>query len=296
MAALQHGSRCRRPARAGTRRHPCRSQKSCTRVFRGVVSGYRYYNPSTGRWLSRDPAEEDEGGPNLYGFVGNNPINFWDYLRFVWSVTRTGSPRAVACCDCGDTVAQLAAKIHLDPGDYQKWLMAVGGAALPATANTPISPGACFTIPNKVYVNDLLSFWSFDMLLVSAARQWERLETRDLNHEGYDVIPVADTLSAAFLGQMSDANVQGIVVLAHGDPDRKGDFSDAGPGYVTPEQAAGALNHKLAGFKAIWCWSGTKRNGWRSLVSLNGYLWTKPGYVKIWDFWPGVIQHGFKDE
>ena len=31
--------------------------------------GYRYYDPLTGRWPSRDPIEE-EGGVNLYGFVG----------------------------------------------------------------------------------------------------------------------------------------------------------------------------------------------------------------------------------
>jgi RHS repeat-associated protein len=41
--------------------------------------GYRYYNPETGRWLSRDPIEE-QGGINLYGMVGNDPVNFWDYL------------------------------------------------------------------------------------------------------------------------------------------------------------------------------------------------------------------------
>jgi len=35
--------------------------------------GYRYYDPKTGRWLSRDPIEE-RGGINLYGFVGNSPI------------------------------------------------------------------------------------------------------------------------------------------------------------------------------------------------------------------------------
>jgi RHS repeat-associated protein len=39
--------------------------------------GYRYYNPSTGRWLSRDPIEE-EGGFNLYAFVGNAPVNYVD--------------------------------------------------------------------------------------------------------------------------------------------------------------------------------------------------------------------------
>jgi len=41
--------------------------------------GYRYYSPETGRWISRDPIEE-EGGINLYGFVGNDSLNGWDYL------------------------------------------------------------------------------------------------------------------------------------------------------------------------------------------------------------------------
>jgi RHS repeat-associated protein len=41
--------------------------------------GYRYYNASTGRWISRDPMEED-GGLNLYGFVGNYPIKDIDPL------------------------------------------------------------------------------------------------------------------------------------------------------------------------------------------------------------------------
>jgi len=39
--------------------------------------GYRYLDPSTGRWPSRDPIEED-GGPNLYAFVGNDPVRFVD--------------------------------------------------------------------------------------------------------------------------------------------------------------------------------------------------------------------------
>jgi len=46
----------------------------------GVVEyGYRYYNADSGRWLNRDPIEE-QGGLNLYGFVGNDPVNAWDYL------------------------------------------------------------------------------------------------------------------------------------------------------------------------------------------------------------------------
>ena len=41
--------------------------------------GYRYYDPMTGRWPSRDPIEE-RGGMNLYGFVENYGINKWDNL------------------------------------------------------------------------------------------------------------------------------------------------------------------------------------------------------------------------
>jgi RHS repeat-associated protein len=41
--------------------------------------GYRYYDPVTGRWPSRDPICE-RGGKNLYGFVRNNGINKIDRL------------------------------------------------------------------------------------------------------------------------------------------------------------------------------------------------------------------------
>ena len=41
--------------------------------------GFRYYDPLTGRWLNRDPIEE-RGGLNLYGFVGNDGVNWVDLL------------------------------------------------------------------------------------------------------------------------------------------------------------------------------------------------------------------------
>ena len=45
--------------------------------------GYRYYDPKTGRWPSRDPIEED-GGVNLYSFGPNNPICGFDDLGLSW--------------------------------------------------------------------------------------------------------------------------------------------------------------------------------------------------------------------
>ena len=44
-----------------------------------IYYNFRYYNPETGKWLKRDPIAE-QGGFNLYGFVSNNSIYYWDYL------------------------------------------------------------------------------------------------------------------------------------------------------------------------------------------------------------------------
>ncbi len=47
------------------------------------LAPYRAYNPALGRWLSRDPIGE-EGGLNLYGYVGNNPIILVDPTGEIW--------------------------------------------------------------------------------------------------------------------------------------------------------------------------------------------------------------------
>ena len=44
------------------------------------VTRFRAYDPNIGRWLSRDPLKdaEQKQGPNLYTYVGNNPVNLTD--------------------------------------------------------------------------------------------------------------------------------------------------------------------------------------------------------------------------
>jgi RHS repeat-associated protein len=42
--------------------------------------GYRSFNPQTGRWLSRDPLEENSRELNLYRFVRNEPLGNYDLL------------------------------------------------------------------------------------------------------------------------------------------------------------------------------------------------------------------------
>ncbi len=56
--------------------------------------GYRYYDPETGRWPSRDPIGES-GGVNLYAFVGNDGVNQVDVLGAYAFVKLTIPPRKV---------------------------------------------------------------------------------------------------------------------------------------------------------------------------------------------------------
>ena len=67
----------------------------------GIVNyELRPYRTSNGRWLLRDPMFEItrkhpeflREGSNLYGFVGNDSVNCWDYLG-LWSRENPGGPK-----------------------------------------------------------------------------------------------------------------------------------------------------------------------------------------------------------
>ena len=45
--------------------------------------GFRYYDAANGRWLNRDPIEEN-GGINIYGFVRNTPTILFDLDGLSW--------------------------------------------------------------------------------------------------------------------------------------------------------------------------------------------------------------------
>jgi RHS repeat-associated protein len=65
------------PASYSPRSRACRKRERP--VFRGARSGFRFYNPSTGRWISRDPLGE-LGGSNLSAFAPNDPVSAVDVL------------------------------------------------------------------------------------------------------------------------------------------------------------------------------------------------------------------------
>jgi len=70
---------CPQSTRVQRARPRPKSQQSRGLRPRVAYYGYRYYDPKTGRWPSRDPIGED-GGINLYEIIWNNPVNDADIL------------------------------------------------------------------------------------------------------------------------------------------------------------------------------------------------------------------------
>jgi RHS repeat-associated protein len=64
--------------------------------------GYRFFEPNLQRWLNRDPIGEG-GGINLYQFVGNDPVNFFDFLGLDIIITPTIHPVIIGDMPGGGT-------------------------------------------------------------------------------------------------------------------------------------------------------------------------------------------------
>jgi RHS repeat-associated protein len=95
--------------------NPVRFSSKYQDVETGLVYyGYRYYAPEMGRWISRDPIEE-EGGLNLYGMVGNDAVNRWDPLGLTAQVQVSESKRDEGTANEYILVSVIVkARIHWD--------------------------------------------------------------------------------------------------------------------------------------------------------------------------------------
>lgn len=109
-----------------------------------VYYGERYYEPQTGRWLSRDPLGED-GGLNLYRFVSNNPVGLIDptglYEEDVHYYLTYFLAMQVGCFDAGEArlVADGNQKADEDPEHAPATGHGLAGSLLgPATSLIPL--------------------------------------------------------------------------------------------------------------------------------------------------------------
>jgi hypothetical protein len=210
---------------------------------------------------------EDQGGPNLYGFAGNDGINGADMLG-LWIISRDPSKAwATAMAQTGDTVQSLAALIYLDPTEANKWLKGWNGG--------PINACSKYQIPNTVGVYTSKPGW-FDGIFSYV----NHLRNRALNYgmsytiKGYHVIQLVNQDSDdQFINLWQSDGIYAMIFAGHGSSAGfKAQPSAPGSFQVDPSQVHPP--YKLQAVLALCCW-GSKETGpngetWRSFISPTG--------------------------
>ena len=131
---------------------------------------YRAYSPSLARFITRDPIEE-QGGVNLYCFVGNNPISYWD---------RNGLSKLLLNLTL-KCINGLIQPVHAD--------FTYMDTSIPFMADTPIEiPGEVFMVENEFFLNSDGEVITTGMLInlakegYSSRKQWlEAIEQKIKN-------------------------------------------------------------------------------------------------------------------
>ncbi len=155
--------------------------------------GHRYYSSQVGRWLSRDPMEEQEGG-NLYGFVRNNAISSvdplglqclqWIHGQFSVEIVvklvtgfHAGSETKIELRDIG---AKIPLKIGLT--DSVEWTQVAKVSGLQPEELSGSPPAGCTWVPESIVITKVTigtqspaGWFSEDLGLFRTKRgRWER--------------------------------------------------------------------------------------------------------------------------
>ncbi len=299
-------------AAAGPREEECATR--CVRTpHAGVGSGYRYYSLELGRWINRDPADENVYDINLYGLALNNAVGLWDALGLWTEPERsTAHSRARTCNESEPyTIDRLAQMVRLDASQAfgpTGWLRSADGGAV-----SRVKPGSWYTVPNEAHItagNAInaplgdVSVFLHDMKQY-VIREYESRQYRVVDHQS----------TASTRGQ-SHEDVQRILatsphiyVWAHYG---HGDWSESrfsSPGVRRRNRRAGNLSFSVAGgtdmetesrgpadFSVRYrlaevllfaCRAGQRDEEWAELVADGGVLYATPiGIPAVtWRYW-----------
>lgn len=157
LAPTRSRSRHRPRSRVGAPGRRCGAGKAQIPRRGGAVSGRRYYNPHTGKWLSRDRIQE-KGGNNLYAFVLNNPTNAYDAhgdLPVLLVIAGAGAVGGIA----GQAVSDIISGSDFNWRNY--WVAGSTGA-LSAVAVTAFGPGSALAVSaiNNGVTSTLQQAWT----------------------------------------------------------------------------------------------------------------------------------------
>jgi len=262
---------------------------------------YRHLNVLDGRWVNRDSIGED-GGMNLYGFVGNNGMNGID-KNGLWLIEHYSfMPTATATRESGDTLFDLARKTGFIPYEIMNWARKNQKGEKFKTF-LEIDAACQIYIPNRIllvmpdFEEKGILEEAFIYLKVRYAvqkDQWQRMRRRLLLlSEKYKSAGfMIDTIDFTKYGQMQlggnvglqDShkvwNLMGLIIGGHGSPPYISDTApgeiDMGPLLLKPDNFIGKdRNYHLPVLFVFSCFAGM--NSWKDLaVSYSPFVFVAP--------------------
>lgn len=251
-----------------------------------IYYNYRHYNPEDGRWLSRDPKEED-GGVNLYGFCANNPVSRVDNLglssfegssptgfSFHWgNIVREKEAWAIVCYkrikhpgevyDPDAIWRELAEANKLNFEEREKWVK--GYKPFPGS-------GDLFLVPNTfcIYIADYVDDWERKSYstMNTLRKEMEKIKV-SFEKQGVKIVEKVNLSDEeAFKSLWKENGIFGIGFIGHGNED--GFFPDNGKDFSCRpfEIDVNGIPYHLARIVAYSCCSNEAK--WNQFLSVNG--------------------------
>jgi RHS repeat-associated protein len=237
-------------------RNPFRFSTKYTDAETGrVYYGYRYYSPSMGRWVSRDPIGEGDG-PNVFLSCANDPIGQFDMLGLaVIKLSNRNSRSANFAFD-------VVAKSYIAPVGWQR----------------PPGPPLLPVVPPAFWVPSLLAWWGFgptmDMTFSENPTLWMAdKKYRLYSRVDYDIRCYCDNIYFSRIrGPLHDAGTEGpLSAVGEGWP--RANL----PSWIFADNTTIVLRHRMRG-----------RPNFFAAVGLNvigGFRWP----IWIWHEWTAVV-------
>lgn len=143
--------------------------------------GFRSYEPITGRWLSRDPIEE-QGGVNLYAVAANNAVNKIDHLGLSvssWIASRYARGGNWQTYDYADTGGEMLSATKGEVKVFFDRLFASSITLTECWQKITLDHNIAQTLGRPIFVEGGgLGFWLFQSLDVHV---WGDVEARRIN-------------------------------------------------------------------------------------------------------------------